>query len=226
MPPYPPEPWDLRGQLYTSVFRVPLAAFAPGELDELPPGWTLVAPGGSAVVGAAWVDYQPNGVLAYRELMATVLMRRRWRLAPHVLRIWVDSEASRDGGRELWAIPKELADFELGSERWQSRFSARIPGETAPIAASTISRGVGLPGRWLLRFAVVQTRGGAAQVSPVRARAALMLTRSRWIAEAFGPLGFLAGRRPLLTVAVRDFAMMFGSAPPVKKRGEPVRSLS
>ena len=26
--------------------------------------------------------------------------------------IWVDSPASRNGGRELWAIPKELCDLE------------------------------------------------------------------------------------------------------------------
>ena len=31
--------------------------------------------------------------------------------------IWVDSPASRDGGRSLWAIPKELADLPLRTRR-------------------------------------------------------------------------------------------------------------
>ena len=231
---YPPQPWDLRGQLHASVFLVPIAAFAPGELDELPPGWSLVRLGASAVVGAAWVVYEPNGVLAYRELMATVLVRKGRRVTPHIVRIWVDSPASRDGGRALWAIPKELADFEIDAGRWQTRFTARADpaqadtgrastaqADATPIAVGSIRRGLRLPGRWPLRFAVAQTRDDAAVISPVRARAGLTITRSAWIAEEFGPLGFLAGRRALLTVTLRDFAMFFGSAPPVTKRGEP-----
>ena len=205
---FPPEPWDLRGQLHASVFLVPVAAFPPGEL-ELPPGWSLVRLRGSAVVGAAWVVYEPGGVLAYRELMATVLVRRGLHLAPHILRIWVDSEASRAGGRALWAIPKELADFEIDTLRGQTRFTARTDGE--PIAVGGVHRGLRLPGRWPLSFRVVQRveADATAKVSPVRSRA-----------------GLLSGRRALLTVGLRDFAMFFGSAPPLRKRGERAANVS
>ncbi|MBE7187665.1 acetoacetate decarboxylase family protein [Jatrophihabitans endophyticus] len=212
---HPPEPWDLRGQMHTAVFLVPVAAFPPGELDELPPGWSLTTVRGQAVVGAAWVVYEPGGVLSYRELMATVLVRRGWRLAPHIVRIWVDSEASLAGGRALWAIPKELAEFEIDRAGRSTRFAARTAAE--PIAVTGVARGLRLPGRWPLAFTVVQRAvavGGraTARISPVRARGGVALTRSRWIAEPFGPLGFLAGRRALLTVSLRDFVMQFGSA--------------
>lgn len=223
--PYPAEPWDLRGQLHASVFLVPVAAFPPGELDFLPPGWSLVRLGGSAIVGAAWVVYEPDGVLAYRELMATVLVRRGRRLAPHIVRIWVDSPASRAGGRELWAIPKELATFDIDAAdrtllRHRTRYTAR--DDAGGIAVGSISRGLSLPGHWPLSFSVVQSRRGAAVVSPVRSRARLVLTRGRWIAEPFGPLGFVSGRRALLTVTLRDFRMIFGSTRANQQRTEAV----
>lgn len=222
---YPAEPWNLRGQLHASLFRVPPAAFPPGELDDLPPGWSIVQLGGYALVGAAWVVYESDGVLAYRELMATVLVRRGLRLAVHIVRIWVDNVASRDGGRALWAIPKELATFEIDTlPGRRTRFCATTDADATsePIAVGSVRRGVRLPGRWLVRFFVAQSQSGTAKLSPVRTRSGITLTGGGWIVEPFGPLGFLAGRRALLTVSLRDFQMIFGSAPPVKKRGEPV----
>ena len=51
--------------------------------------------------------------MSYRELLVAVAGRVGARGAPaHLLAIWVDSPASRDGGRELWGIPKGLATFD------------------------------------------------------------------------------------------------------------------
>jgi acetoacetate decarboxylase len=199
---YPPEPWALRGQLHTSVFLVPL-------LDvpvDLPPGCTPVRVGRFGVVGTAWVSYEPGGVLSYREVMATLLVRRGWRLLPTIVRIWVDSEASRDGGRALWGIPKELADFDFAGERFGAR------DDRGPLARGTVRPRLRLPGRWPVRFCVVQWREGAAKISPVRARAGLSVDSGSLDADPAGPLGFLAGRRPLLSATLRDFEMSFGAA--------------
>lgn len=68
---YPPEPWRLRGQLHLTVWRVGAAALPP-----LPAGPAPVRVGAIALVGTAWVDYEPGGVLSYRELLAAVLVRR------------------------------------------------------------------------------------------------------------------------------------------------------
>lgn len=197
---YPPEPWQLRGQLHTSVFLVPLALVAA----ELPPECRPVRLGRCVVVGVAWVDYQPGGVLSYRELMATVLVRRGWRVMPTITHIWVDSVASRDGGRALWAVPKEVAEFTVDGSRWTAR------DESGPIAAATVRRRWQLPGRWPLRFAVVQPSAGAAKVSPVRVVARLGLSSVAFRTEQAGPLGFLAGRRALPSLTLADFRMSFG----------------
>ena len=50
-------------------------------------------------------------------LDTTLLVRYRWRLLPAITHVWVDSPASRDGGRAQWAIPKQLAEFRQERER-------------------------------------------------------------------------------------------------------------
>ena len=193
---YPPEPWLLRGDLHTSVFLVPLADVPV----DLPPGWRAVRLGRFGVVATAWATYRPGGVLAYDELMSTLLVRRGWRVLPTVTHIWVDSPASRDGGRELWGIPKQLAKF--GS------FLAAT--DDGPIATGTVAPLVTLPWRLPGGFAVVQRLAGSAKVTPVRFRARLGLSRSTFTADSGGPLAFLAGRRALVSFAVLDFRMIFG----------------
>lgn len=67
-----------------------------------------------------------------------------------------------------------------------------------------------LPGRWPVRFSVVQWLDGAAKVSPVSVRARLSVDRASLDADPAGPLGFLAGRRPLLSFGLQEFRMNFG----------------
>ena len=197
---FPPEPWQLRGQLHASALLVP-----PAELPlDLPPGWRPVRIGGRVVVGVAWVAYEPGGVLSYSELMATVLVRRGLRVLPHIFAIWVDNEASRDGGRALWGIPKELAEFDFAEPGIAARDAA------GPIAAAQVRPARPLPGRWPVRFSVVQALQGAAKVSPVRARAGVAVSRVSLDVAPDGSLGFLAGHRPLVSFTLRNLEMSFG----------------
>lgn len=199
---YPPEPWDLRGQLYASAFLVPAH-----EINvELPPGCSLVRVAGRVVVGAVWVSYEPGGVLSYRELMTTVLVRRGLRVLPTITHIWVDSEASRDGGRALWGIPKELASFDFDG----AHFAAR--DDAGPLARGTVHPRRALPLRLPVRFRVVQTLKGTAKVSPVRSTASVAVAQGRFEADPSGPLAFLSGRTPLASFALGDFRMNFGGA--------------
>jgi hypothetical protein len=204
---YPAEPWSLRGRMYVSVWLLPAARVPPlpGELTGRSPGAVRVVRLGSrAVVGTAWVDYGPGGDLAYRELLSAVLVRAGLRPRVTITHIWVDSPASRDGARALWGIPKELAEFELTGTR------ASAAGDAGPIAAATLRRrGPAL--RVPLGFRVVQALAGAARTTPVRVTARCGAARVGWRVEPGGPLGFLAGRRPLLSLVAEDFRMRFGA---------------
>jgi len=198
---YPPEPWDLRGQLYASAFLVPLADVPV----DIPTGCEAVRIGRYGVVGVAWVDYGPDGVMQYRELMATLLVRQGLRLMPTITHIWVDSPSSRDGGRALWGIPKELAEFDFDGANLSARDAV------GPLAHGTVSRLVALPGRWPTGFRVAQWLGGKPKFSPVRSRSTVEVSRATFVADASGPLAFLAGRRPFASFTLRDFRMCFGS---------------
>ena len=197
---YPPEPWQLRGQLYASVFLVPVAET---PLD-LPPGCRPLAVLGRAVVGAVWVAYEPGGVLSYRELMSTVLVRRGPRPLVTITHIWVDSEASRAGGRALWGIPKELAEFDFAGAHLAAR------DEAGPLATGTARPRLRLPVRLPFRFSIAQWLDGRTKVSPVRSTATVALAEASFEADPSGPLAFLAGRRPLASFALGDFRMSFG----------------
>lgn len=194
---YPPEPWDLHGHAYIGAWLVPR--------DRLPaphsPATRPITVFGRGIVGAAFFVYEVPSPLTYNELMATVLVREGWRLRVSITHIWVDSEASRDGGRELWGIPKELAEFEIAPRH---SYTARGIGSLA------VRRARPMPWRLSVVFRIAQQRAGALLVSPVRGRLRPGRVRGRWTFAEDGPLDFLGGRSPLLTIAARPFHLFFG----------------
>lgn len=196
---YPPEPWSLRGQMYLSVWALPVREVPPIP-PELDGAVRVLRIGGRAFIGAAWVDYQPGGDMAYHELLAAVLMRQRLAIRMTITHIWVDSADSRDGARKLWGIPKEMARFTFSPQSVAAH----------EIASATVRprRGVRMP----IRFRVTQALDGRPLTSPVRATASCGPARVVWQIDPAGPLGFLAGRRPLFSLAANDFHMRFGQA--------------
>ncbi|WP_433825564.1 acetoacetate decarboxylase family protein [Actinoplanes sp. CA-015351] len=215
---YPPEPWHLRGQMYLSVFLVPR-----GRLPQLPPVLdTAVQPitvGGRVAVGAAWVRYEPGGVLHYQELLSAVLVHERGRPRVSITDIWVDSLASREGGRRLWGIPKEMADFTIDAENEPlvDAQAAVAPGGRR-IGSALVRLKGRLPGRFPLALTVAQAVGETVRRTPVRGRGGLRTTTAAWQVEPEGPIGYLAGRRPVLSLAITDFWLVFGRTPTDRAR--------
>ncbi len=192
---YPPAPWDLHGHAAAAVFLLPRSA-----IGAPPPGTRLVTVAGRAVVTTAFFRYTDPSPLQYDEVMATVLVRQGLRLRVWITHIWVDSPASRDGGRALWAIPKDLATFDVEPE---DTYVAR------GIASATTGRVRTLVPRLPLAFRIAQERDGRALVTRVGGSIRPGLTRSRW--RFAGPLAHLGERRPLLTLVARRFHLVFGS---------------
>jgi hypothetical protein len=203
---YPPEPWRLRGQLHLTVWRADVATLPP-----LPAGLRPVRWGATALVGTAWVDYEPCGMLSYRELLAAVLVHRGRRPLVSITDVWVDSEPSLRGGRELWGIPKDLATFEVEQAGPTQRWAAATPDD-APIAQGRVTGRGRLPGRWPAGYTVAQQLGGRLALTPVRSRGAVQPARASWAFAPGGPLRWLRTARPLLSVSLRDVDLRFGPA--------------
>lgn len=196
---YPPEPWQLRGELLVSAFLIPA--------DELPAGSVLPGRrplrwGRRVLVGAAFVRYE-GGVLEYDELLVAVPSRGRGGLRVTIPLIWVDSPASRAGGRELWGIPKELAEFTRTVEG--SEVEAAM-GEVAALHAR-YGRAL-LPRSQRIPLPTLQRLDGRTIDSRNLTIGRLTRLRTAWTFT--GPLAFLAGRRPVLGVAIRDARIIFG----------------
>jgi len=190
---FPSEPWDLYGHGLVTVGLLPAQGLSS------PPGTRLVTFRGRAVVGAVLLQYTAPSPLTYHELMAAVLVRRGLRLFVHIPDIWVDSPASRAGGRALWAIPKELAEFEDRGLRAVGIASARLRRIRGTLKAPA-------------GFRVAQERDGRALITPVRGSAAVSPARAGWTFEPAGPLAHLAGLRPLAHLVIRRFHLVFGPA--------------
>jgi hypothetical protein len=208
---YPPEPWHLRGQMYLSVFLIPR-----GKLPRLPPvldqAVRPITVGGRVAVGAAWVRYEPGGVLHYQELLSAVLVHERGRPRVSITDIWVDSVASREGGRNLWGIPKEMAEFTIDSSS-EPLVDASSSIDGNPIGSALVRLRGRVPGRFPLGFTVAQALGGSVRRTPVRGRGGLRTANAAWQADPDGPIGYLAGRRPVLSLAITDFWLTFGRTP-------------
>jgi hypothetical protein len=213
---YPAEPWDLRGQMHLSIWSLSAA-----QLPPLPDGLAAVARpvtvGGRGLVGTGWVEYESGSVLQYRELLCAVLLRHRARPRVSILDIWVDSPASRDGGRDLWGIPKKLAELDINPCATGSMggLTARARTARSTIAQTTISPGRRYPGRWPVRVSVIQLLGRQVKVTPVRGWVGIQRARATWQVV---PLAGLSGRRPLITVTLRDFRILFGQPPQVRRQ--------
>ncbi|MDJ0716516.1 MAG: acetoacetate decarboxylase family protein [Prochloraceae cyanobacterium] len=106
---YPPAPWQLKGYAVQSLHLVDVEkarSFVPEELEIVSflPGKTL---------GVVYLSsYETGSVLEYNELIVTAaFVRYKDKVGGWISHIYVDNEDSVAGGREIWSLPKELADF-------------------------------------------------------------------------------------------------------------------
>lgn len=147
---YPPAPWVLRGFAMQTVQPVDIdrvRTHIPSELEIVSffPGKTL---GGIYVA-----TYGTGSALQYSELIVvSALTRQADRFGAWISHIYVDNPDSVAGGREIWGLPKELANFEwqLGKPHcvtvWQQgrrlcKFNAnwQLPGVPIPFTLGSFS---------------------------------------------------------------------------------------
>lgn len=196
---YPEAPWEMVGQLWLSLFRVRNVAGRPDGIH-----------------GVAFVSYEPGSVLTYSELLvahpvASAEHGRRVSISD----IWVDSPESMEGGRELWAIPKDLCDFTLDTGHTgplaRTEWTATI--ERRPIASASFTDVSRLAPRLPFKGGTWQPAlepGGEPRTAELTGSSRTLPCRARWDIDPDGPLGWLAGRRPVASFRMAHFRMSFG----------------
>lgn len=106
--PYPSAPWTLQGFALQTLQLIDVERvrpFIPEEFEiiSILPGKTL---------GGVYLSYYDSGSLTYSELIvAAGIVRYGSKIGGWVSHIYVDNINSVAGGREIWGLPKELAEF-------------------------------------------------------------------------------------------------------------------
>ena len=195
---FPSPPWRMQGQLWLTLLRSP----RPGPGDR---------PAG--MYGVALVDYQQGSPLTYGELLVArpVKVEDGPTAGKHVTvtDIWVDSVPSREGGRSLWAVPKELATFD-----WSTPVrDARRP--VTAVVAGIAEASFGAPRMVLPRVPFSGTtwqprEDGSSVVASLTGSSRAFPVRGSWTFDPDGPLGWLVGSRTVASFVMRDFRMTFG----------------
>jgi acetoacetate decarboxylase len=106
---YPPAPWQLQGYAIQTLHLV--------EIDRIrsliPPQLEIVAVLPGKTLGSIYIsEYQSGSVLTYNELIvAPALVKHHRQVGGWISHIYVDNLDSVAGGREIWGLPKEMAEF-------------------------------------------------------------------------------------------------------------------
>ncbi len=197
-PAYPPAPWHMHGQLWLSILKV-----RDGVDARRPAG----------MYGVAMVDYQAPSPLTYGELLVGRVVKEPVK-GVTITDIWVDSPASVAGGREIWAIPKDLCEFSVEASRRGpfARTDWTMTTGGVQIATASFADVSALAPR--TKFQANTWQPGIAETnfedrsSPLRGSAKALLARGRWTFNPEGPLAWLHGARTVASFRMVDFSMV------------------
>ncbi|WP_445636453.1 Acetoacetate decarboxylase [Nostoc sp. DSM 114161] len=113
--PYPQAPWTLQGYAIQTLHLVNIDRVRPLIPSEL----EIISVWPGKTIGSVYLsNYGSGSVLEYNELIiAPALVYHQTKMGPWISHIYVDNPDSVAGGREIWGLPKELAEFTLEGER-------------------------------------------------------------------------------------------------------------
>ncbi|MGE0842570.1 acetoacetate decarboxylase family protein [Pseudonocardia sp.] len=174
----------------------------------------VAAVAGRTVAVLALLRYLVSDLGAYDELGLAVPVRHLGRLGAHLLQLPVTGPFTTAAGRQLWGLPKWLADADLSLGPRGATSEWRADGHVVLEAALRTSPTV-LPVSVPARLTALAARDGDVLRSPVRGRA-------RGLRVGFGAAARLVGhgphpltddlralrlpRRPLLTVGIEHLS--------------------
>jgi hypothetical protein len=155
---YPATPWRFRGKFWAGIFKT-------SSTIELPAGL-------KPVLNRRWLVVMLirylEGTLQYDELAFGVLARWKGYAGLYVPYIWVNDLKSLHGGREIWGVPKEMADF-----AWDGQDEHRVcvSDQDGPILTLEMGDGGSLAPAWLVMpgighvenhwvYGILRMRGG------------------------------------------------------------------
>jgi acetoacetate decarboxylase len=106
---YPSAPWTLQGYAIQTLQLIDILQVRPG----IPPEFEIVSVLPGKTIGGVYLSkYSSGSTLEYSELIiAPGIVNYSGKIGGWISHIYVDNSDSVAGGREIWGLPKELAEF-------------------------------------------------------------------------------------------------------------------
>ncbi|WP_330328929.1 acetoacetate decarboxylase family protein [Streptomyces sp. NBC_00536] len=161
-PSFPPAPWRMSGRMWMGLFPVP-------RLPPVPGGLSVVLPRHLLVAAIRYLD----GDLRYNEFVIASAVRSGFRVGAFIHHIWVDNAISQEGGRHIWGLDKQLANFQWTDQqvRITSDQGLRVTMAAHPGRRATLPLLMPLPafaprrGQLTYALAPVRLHAGPTQLS-------------------------------------------------------------
>lgn len=106
---YPTAPWTLQGDAIQTLQLIDIKQVRP----FIPPEFEIVSVLPGKTIGGVYLsNYSSGSTLQYSELIiAPGIVNYSGKIGGWISHIYVDNFDSVAGGREIWGLPKEIADF-------------------------------------------------------------------------------------------------------------------
>lgn len=202
---YPKAPWTLQGYAFQTLQPLDIdrvRSLIPRELEIIPvwPGKTLG--------GVYLSDYGSGSVLQYSELIViAAVVGYKGKFGGWISHIYVDNSDSVAGGREIWGLPKEIAEF-----RWDKEHVTVRQGNRLLCSFNYNRQGFGWQ-QWL-GASGFSTLGSDLLIFPAELESHLGLVSSKLEVPPESPFASLSLCQPWLTVHCDQMRMVV-SAPEV-----------
>ncbi len=197
---YPQAPWILKGYAVANLEFVDIEkvhSLIPKELNivSLLPGKTI---------GCVYLSYYSSGsVLEYSELIvAPALVSYEGKLGGWVSHIYVDSANSVAGGREIWGLPKELAEF-----TWENNERVTVQQGHKTLCSLSYQKQSMTLRPPQITISSFSTMGTDLLMFPAKFTSNLGLVGSKLEIPTESPFAELALGKPFLTVGCQDLGL-------------------
>ncbi|MGC1393627.1 MAG: acetoacetate decarboxylase family protein [Coleofasciculaceae cyanobacterium] len=106
---YPSAPWTLQGYAIQTLQLIDINQVRP----FIPPEFEIISVLPGKTIGGVYLsNYTSGSTLEYSELIiAPGIVNYSGKIGGWISHIYVDNSESVAGGREIWSLPKEFADF-------------------------------------------------------------------------------------------------------------------
>ena len=208
--PYPQAPWTLQGYAIQTLQPLDIdlgRPLVPSELEIISvwPGKTL---------GGVYLSHYGSGsVLEYSELIViAACVTHKGQFGGWISHIYVDNPDSVAGGREIWGLPKELAEFTWNNG---SRVTVR-QGNKLLCSLNYTQQSFGW--RQWLGASGFSTLGSDLLIFPAQLDSHLSFISSKLEVPAESPFASLAIGQPWLTVRADEMILKVAAPEVVGQR--------